>query len=283
MQRNQSLKQIKVKEKTTNKLEKTLGFPYYLVLFILILAPMLFVVIYAFNDSNNLGAFDISITLNNFINFLKEPVFLKVLGESLYIAIISTMIALIIAYPLSFIMTRMKKGTQKIFILLITAPMWINMMIRTLAVKQIITMTFSSILGSNTAIIIGMVYIYLPFMVLPIYTSLVKIDDNLYESAYDLGANKLQTLIRVTLPLSLSGVLSGIMMVFLPTATALIVPAFLGNNKFMIGTLIESYMLNDNNFGAGAAISIILIIIIMLFMYTINKTDKYRGYSDEKV
>lgn len=283
MQRNQTFKASKQREPVKNKLERILGFPYLIILIVLILTPMLFVVLYAFNDSTSNNAFDIALTLDNFLNFLKEPVFLKVLGESLYIALLSTAFTLLIAYPLSYFMTRMNKQLQKIFILLVTAPMWINMMIRTLAVRQMINLTISSLLGSNTAIIIGMVYIYLPFMVLPIYTSLLKIDDNLYESAADLGANKIKTLFRVTIPLSLSGVLSGVMMVFLPTATALIVPAFLGNNKFMIGTLIESYMLNDNNFGAGAAISIVMIAIIMLFVYTIKKTDKYKGYDDEKV
>lgn len=283
MQRNQTFKASKQREPVKNKLERILGFPYLIILIVLILTPMLFVVLYAFNDSTSNNAFDIALTLDNFLNFLKEPVFLKVLGESLYIALLSTAFTLLIAYPLSYFMTRMNKQLQKIFILLVTAPMWINMMIRTLAVRQMINLTISSLLGSNTAIIIGMVYIYLPFMVLPIYTSLLKIDDNLYESAADLGANKIKTLFRVTIPLSLSGVLSGVMMVFLPTATALIVPAFLGNNKFMIGTLIENYMLNDNNFGAGAAISIVMIAIIMLFVYTIKKTDKYKGYDDEKV
>lgn len=283
MQRNQYLKRKNKKEKVSNKLEKSFGIPYFVVLIMLIILPMIFVVLYAFNETDSQNAFNIALTFKHFKNFLSEPVFLKVLAESLYIALISTFVALIIAYPLSYYMSRMSKGKQKIVVLLITAPMWINMMIRTLAVKQVIDLIYPPLIGSNTAIIIGMVYIYLPFMVLPIYTTMLKIDDNLYESASDLGANKLQTFVKVVVPLSLSGVLSGVMMVFLPTATALIVPVFLGNNKFMIGTLIEKYMLNYNNFGAGAAISIVMIVIIMLFVYAINKTDKYKGYDDEKI
>ena len=122
MQRNQTFKASKQREPVKNKLERILGFPYLIILIVLILTPMLFVVLYAFNDSTSNNAFDIALTLDNFLNFLKEPVFLKVLGESLYIALLSTAFTLLIAYPLSYFMTRMNKQLQKYLFCLSQLP-----------------------------------------------------------------------------------------------------------------------------------------------------------------
>ncbi|NLK12439.1 MAG: ABC transporter permease, partial [Candidatus Phytoplasma sp.] len=165
-----------------------------------------------------------------------------------------------------------------------TAPMWINMLIRANGLKQIFSMVAPNLLGTDFAIITGMVYMYLPYMVLPIYTSLSKIDDSLYESSADLGANKLQTIRKVIIPLSLSGVMSGIMMVFLPAATTLVVPKYLGDGKrYMIGNLIDEAILLKGNYGYGAAVSLILGILMMVLIYFIKKIDKYEEVlSNEK-
>ena len=126
-----------------------------------------------------------------------------------------------------------------------------------------------------------MTYVYLPFMVLPIYTVLSKIDISLYESASDLGANKLQTLIKVVIPLSISGVLSGIMMVFLPSATTLVVPKYLGAGRFLIGNLIENAMISQGDFGYGSSIALLMAGLILVFLYAIKKVDKYSEGGDE--
>ena len=133
---------------------------------------------------------------------------------SLWIAFTTTIVTLFIGYPLAYIMTRMKLKTQMTLLILINAPMWINMLLRVRALEQIIRMIFPFLIDSFGGVVIGLVYVYLPFMVLPIYAVLSKIDPNLMESAADLGASKFKTLIKVIIPLSLSGVLSGILMVF---------------------------------------------------------------------
>ncbi|MBE0701480.1 MAG: ABC transporter permease subunit, partial [Acholeplasmataceae bacterium] len=153
----------------------------------------------------------------------------------------------------------------------------INMLLRTRALQQVFEMVAPNLLGSNLAIVVGMTYIFLPFMVIPIYTVLSKLDPSLYESAADLGANKIQTIIRVIIPLSLTGILSGIMMVFLPAATTLVVPRYLGQGRYLIGNLIENAMIQQGRFGYGSAIAIVLSLVIMLFIFFIKKVDKYQG------
>ncbi|NLK12644.1 MAG: ABC transporter permease, partial [Candidatus Phytoplasma sp.] len=217
-------------KKTPVSLEKAVGLPYYILLAVLIVFPFSIMILYAFNNANT-GVFQIQFSLSNFTDFLSQPIFIRTMMESMYLATISTLISLVIAYPLSYIIVRQSTKKQLLLILLLTAPMWINMLIRANGLKQIFSMVAPNLLGTDFAIITGMVYMYLPYMVLPIYTSLSKIDDSLYESSADLGANKLQTIRKVIIPLSLSGVMSGIMMVFLPAATTLVVPKYLGDGK----------------------------------------------------
>jgi spermidine/putrescine transport system permease protein len=257
--------------------EHILGIPYYAVLIILIIIPIMMMVLYSIQAEQPTGVFVIRFTLEHYQRFLSETQFINLGLQSLYLAGYATLITLIIGYPLAYLISRQNQRTQLLLILLITAPMWVNILLRTRALQQVFEMLAPNLLGTDVAIILGMSYIYLPFMVLPIYAVLSKIEPNYFESAADLGANKFQTIVRVIIPLSLSGILSGIMMVFLPAATTLVIPKYLANNRYLIGNLIENAMIQQGRFGYGSAIAIVLSLVIMGFVYLIRKVDRYQG------
>ena len=271
----------KIKSKRKWTFEGFLGIPYQAVILILIVIPILLMLIYSFQSRASSQTFTLIFTLDNYLRFVNEPIFVGLMAESIGLAFVATLISVLIGYPLAYIIARSNTKTKTLLILLITAPMWINMLLRTKALEQVILMTAPNLIGTNVAIIIGMTYVYLPFMVLPIYTVLSKIDVSLYESASDLGANKIQTLIKVIIPLSISGVLSGIMMVFLPSATTLVVPKYLGAGRFLIGNLIENAMIAQGDFGYGSSIALLMAGLILIFLYLIKKVDKYTEGSDE--
>lgn len=273
----------KPKHKTKRQwtFEGFLGVPYQAVIGILILIPIVLMLIYSFQSRSSSQTFTLIFTLDNYLRFINEPIFVSLMAESIGLAFVATLISVVIGYPLAYVIARSNAKTKTLLILLITAPMWINMLLRTKALEQVILMTSPNLIGTNVAIIIGMTYVYLPFMVLPIYTVLSKIDMSLYESASDLGANKLQTLIKVIIPLSISGVLSGIMMVFLPSATTLVVPKYLGAGRFLIGNLIENAMIAQGDFGYGSSIALLMAGLILVFLYLIKKVDKYTEGGDE--
>lgn len=271
----------KMKSKRKWTFEGFLGIPYQAVILILIVIPILLMLIYSFQSRASSQTFTLIFTLDNYLRFVNEPIFVGLMAESIGLAFVATLISVLIGYPLAYIIARSNTKTKTLLILLITAPMWINMLLRTKALEQVILMTAPNLIGTNVAIIIGMTYVYLPFMVLPIYTVLSKIDVSLYESASDLGANKIQTLIKVIIPLSISGVLSGIMMVFLPSATTLVVPKYLGAGRFLIGNLIENAMIAQGDFGYGSSIALLMAGLILIFLYLIKKVDKYTEGSDE--
>jgi spermidine/putrescine transport system permease protein len=271
----------KFKTKRQWTFEGFLGVPYQAVIVVLILIPIILMLIYSFQSRASSQTFTLIFTLDNYLRFINEPIFVSLMAESIGLAFVATSISVLIGYPLAYIIARSNSKTKTLLILLITAPMWINMLLRTKALEQVILMTAPNLIGTNVAIIIGMTYVYLPFMVLPIYTVLSKIDMSLYESASDLGANKLQTLIKVIIPLSISGVLSGIMMVFLPSATTLVVPKYLGAGRFLIGNLIENAMIAQGDFGYGSSIALLMAGLILIFLYLIKKVDKYTEGGDE--
>jgi spermidine/putrescine transport system permease protein len=277
MARFQLLKTNKNQEKPNLAVEQVLGIPYFAVLIGLIVIPILMMILYSVQVERPGGVFTISFTLDHYLSFFNETLFIRLMLESIYLAFLSTLLTLIIGYPLAYIISRSKPRKQLLLILLISAPMWINMLLRTRALQQVFEMFAPHLLGTNIAIIIGMTYVFLPFMVLPIYTVLSKIDDSLFESAADLGANKFQTIVGVIIPLSLTGILSGIMMVFLPAATTLVVPKYLGQGRFLIGNLIENAMIQQGRFGYGSAIAIVLSLVIMALIYLMKKVDKYQG------
>lgn len=281
---------IERKKNGTKKVDfyEWLGLPYYLILLMLIVIPVLLIIMYAitFRDP---GSPIIRFTLRYFSMFLSERDFVKVLFESIRISVLTTVFTLLIGYPTAYFIARARLKTQVLLLLLMTAPMWINMLLRTLAWKQILEIdgpvvrflhflgfTNVQLLGTDFAIVLGMVYVFLPFMVLPIYTVISKIDPKLLEASHDLGANNRQTFLRVVLPLSVSGVLSGIIMVMLPSATTLVIPKYLGEGRYyLIGNLIEERFLKSGIWGYGSAIAIVLALIIMGMVYVTKKADRY--------
>lgn len=276
----EEVKVIKTK-KRLKPLNAILISPYYLILFSLILIPILIMVIYSFTKGDSRNLFQVSLTLENYINFFVTREFQVAMTRSIWLALLTTVSTLLIGYPLAYFITQTKPRTQMLLILLISAPMWINLVIRTVALRQVIDLIIPGIIGSNLAMVIGLVHVFLPFMVLPIYTVLLKIDPALIEAATDLGANRFKSFLKVTLPLSLSGVMSGILMVFLPAATTLVIPKYLGNNVFLIGNLIERVSILSGNIGYGAAIAIILSVIMMIMILIVKRFDKFKGAEDE--
>jgi spermidine/putrescine transport system permease protein len=227
--------------------------------------------------------------LSSFKRFFGDTSNLLVLWNSLKLALISTTICFAIGYPFAYLIAGAKPKKQALLILLVTAPMWVNMLLRVYAWRQIFDYegainklilalggTQIDFLASNVAAIIGMVYVYIPFMIIPIYTVLMKIDRSLLEAGQDLGANSKQIFRKIIFPLSIPGILSGITMVLLPTATTLVIPEYLSNNNYsLIGNVIERKFKIDGDWGFGSAISIVLALIIMLLVYFANKLDRF--------
>ncbi|MGI6787850.1 MAG: ABC transporter permease [Acholeplasmataceae bacterium] len=269
-----------IKKRKRDTLNTFLIMPYYLVLVGLILIPILIMVFSSFAEVDKNTLFKYTITINNYTNFFAKTEYLYAMGRSIWLALLTTISTLIIGYPLAYFITQTKPRTQALLILLISAPMWINLVIRTIAMRQIIDLIIPSIIKTDFAMIIGFVSIFLPFMVLPIYTVLLKIDPGLIEAATDLGASRFVAFLKVTLPLSLTGVMSGILMVFLPAATTLVIPKYLGNNVYLIGDIIERISILSGDIGYGAAIAIILSIIMMVMILLVKSFDKFKVNED---
>lgn len=266
---------------------RKLVWPYvgWATLFIII--PMLVILLYAITTTKPNQAASLQFTFENFIKFF-DPVFIRVLLKSLRIAAITTFFCLIIGYPLAYIISKQSPKMQTLLILLITIPMWINMLIRTyawvslLSDKGLINIVLSwfgmgpiKMLETDFAVVLGMVYNFLPFMIIQIYTVLSKLDHSLVEASYDLGANRYQTFRKVIFPLSLSGVISGITLVFLPSLSTFVIPKLLGGGSyFLIGNLIENQFINIGNFHFGSAISLIMAVLIMISMQIADRYDR---------
>ena len=212
--------------------------PYLIWMSLFIVVPMLLILLYAVTEGGN-SVMTVQFTLNNFIRFF-DPVFIKVLFKSLQIAFITTLISIIIGYPIAYVIANMGERFQNLFILLITLPMWINMLVRTYTWISILSDNglINSVLAyfglppvtlmyTDFAVILGIVYNFLPFMILQIYTVLAKLDKALIQASYDLGANRFQTFRRVVFPLSIPGVISGITLVYLPAVSTFVIPMFL--------------------------------------------------------
>ena len=250
--------------------------PYLVWMAIFIVVPMFLVVYYAFTVTTPEGA---SFSLANFSRFF-EPIYLRVLWRSLYMALLSTAVCLVLGYPAALIMVGNAFERKHVLLLLFVVPMWMNFLLRTYAWLTILerngflnfllgklNLPTLNILYTNSAVILGMVYNFLPFMVLPIYSVLRKIDPGVIEAAADLGANPFRVFTKVILPLSLPGVVSGITMVFMPALTTFVISRLLGGGQFtLIGNLIEQQFLVVGDWGCGSAISVVMIILILLSM-----------------
>ncbi len=264
-----------------------MAYPYILWISIIIVLPMLLIVLYAFTTPGN-DVITFRFTFENFIKFVSDPIFMNVLKQSLKVAIITTILCVLLGYPAAYIIANASEKKKIILVLIITLPMWINMLVRTYAWMGILQdngvinsiLSFLNIkpikmLHTDFAVILGMVYNFIPFMILQIYTSLTKMDKSYLEAADDLGANKVQSFLRITLPLSIPGVISGITLVFLPAVSSFFIPKLLGGGQYvLIGNVIESQFLTSGNWNFGSAISMIMAVIIMMSMYITKKIDK---------
>ena len=248
---------------------KHLGIPYALFMAIFVVFPLLLIIYYAFTDPDT-GR----ISLVNFTDFFTSNANLTALFTSFALAILTTAICLLLAYPAAYILARTNINKNGVMLLLFILPMWINFVLRTAAMKELLFSLgmFNSNKMSFVNTLIGMVYDYLPFAILPIYTVLEKLDKNVLEASADLGASGSQTLFKVTIPLSMPGIVSAISMILLPTMTSYVVSDTLGNgNITIIGKLIENQFSVMYNWNAGSAIAMILLVLIFGTMLITGK------------
>ena len=278
--------------------------PYTLWMLVFTLLPCILIAYYAFTDTN--GAF----TLDNFRSFwdsnnsmrenlralagdevdatvARGSVNVDTLVYSLWMAFLCTAISLLLGYPAALFMADRKMKMGSTIVVLFIIPMWMNFLLRTIAWMSLlednglinaflewIGIGRKHLMYNQSAVLLGMVYNFLPFMVFPIYTSLSKLDPKLGEAAQDLGCNEFRTLLRVTMPLSIPGVISGITMVFMPSVTTFFIPRVLGGgNTQMFGDLIESTFLVAGNWNLGSALSLIMMILILISLSILRKAD----------
>lgn len=264
-----------------SKSRKMLSLPFLFWSALFILIPLCMVFYYGFTDKNG------SFTLQNLFA-IATPEHSKALWEAIKLSIVSTIICLLLAYPLAMILSNIRTAQKSFIILIFILPMWMNFLLRTLAwqtllekrgvinsVLSALHLPALNIINTPAAIILGMVYNFLPFMVLPIYNVLIKIDKNLIHAARDLGANGVKTFLHITLPLSISGVISGITMVFVPALTTFVISRLLGGNKILlIGNVIEQEFTVTGNWHLGSGLSIVLMLFIIFNMVLSVVTDK---------
>lgn len=278
------MKKIIKQNTEVEKKETRLAYPYILWSILFIVIPLVLVVYYSFIRTDDFGG--IHFTLSNYKEVF-DPLFYKVFIRSFILAGVATILCIFIGYPVAYIISKMELSKGATLILLFILPMWMNFLLRTYAWitilgKNGILNSFlsifhippTSLLYTNTAVLLGMIYNYLPFMVLPIYTSLQKIDDDLVNAARDLGANGVTVFRKVIFPLSMPGVMSGITMVFMPCVTTFAISRLLGGGKTMlVGDLIEQQFTTVGDWNFGSAVSIIMMIVILISMGIMNKFD----------
>lgn len=272
-----------------------LAIPYMIWAGLMLILPMALIALYSIVEPGN-SIISFSLTLEHYVKFFTDPDFLIVLWRSLVIALKTTVICLLLGYPVAYFIARSSEKMQNILVLCITLPTWINMLVRTYAWIGLLSeggmaQRFLSLLGlGNTellytegAVLLGMVYNFVPFMILQINTSLCKMDHSLLEASADLGANPVQAFFRVTLPLSLPGVINGITLVFLPAVSSFFIPKLLGGGQyFLIGNLIENQFITVGEWNFGSAISMIMAAVMMLLMMLVRKVEvRNRGGKEE--
>lgn len=251
---------------------RSLGIPYAIFLLLFVVAPLIVLIYYAFTNGQGQPS------LENLIGFFSNPNTLGTLVYSFAIAIVTTIVCLLLAYPVAYILGTSNWKNKDVIIMVFVMPMWINFSLRITALKEILTL-----LEGNLAMhpflnsVIGMTYDFLPFMILPIYNSISRMDGSLKEAAMDLGANSVQTFLKITLPLSVPGIISGASMVFLPAMTNYVVLDMLYNSTYIMGSLIGSYFAAYNWHG-GSMIALVLLAIICLFtLLSSGDEEEVRG------
>ncbi len=267
------------KENTFRKNIMAAPYLFWSVVFIII--PLCMILYYALTDKS--GAF----TIEN-IAAIASIGHARALWRSLLLSLISTVLCFLLAYPLAMILSNMKGNKNSLLILIFILPMWMNFLLRTLAWQTLLEktgvingiLTFLGlpalrIINTSYAIVLGMVYNFLPFMVLPLYNALCKIDENVINAAKDLGANKIQTFLRVILPLSVPGIISGVTMVFVPALTTFVISTLLGGSKvLLIGNVIEQEFTQASNWHLGSGLSIVLMLFIVVNMVITGILEK---------
>lgn len=244
---------------------KQLCIPYALFLLFFVVAPLFVIIYYAF--TNGSGKF----TVENLVGFFSSPNTVGTLVYSFAIAIVTTVLCLLLAYPIAYILARSNIRKKSVIVMIFVLPMWINFTLRITALKEILTLlegnlAFHPFLNS----VIGMTYDFLPFMILPMYTALMKMDNSLVEAANDLGATPTQAFMKVILPLSVPGIISGVTMVFLPSMTNYVVLDMLYNSTYIMGSLIGSYFA-AYDWHNGSMIALVLLLLILIVTLFTNK------------
>ena len=259
--------------------------PYVLWSFLLIVLPLALILLYSITTGDN-PLITIHFTLDNFRK-ISDPIYLNVFIKSLQMGLITTGVCLVLAYPMAYIISKFDESSQNILILLVTIPMWINTLLRTYAwisllsdngiinsLFKLLGLNQQTMMYTNFSVVMGLVCDLLPFMVIPIHTSLAKMDHSLVEAASDLGANRFQTFTKVILKLSLPGVINGVSMVFLLSISSFVIPQLLGGHQFvLIGNLIENQFISVGDWNFGSSISVILAVIILAMMGFMKKID----------
>ncbi len=248
---------------------KDLCLPYGLFMLLFIIFPLLLIVYYAFTDA--VGNF----TFDNFVNVFSESSNFQVIGISILVGSLNTVFCLLIAYPIAFILSNSKLNKNKVLVYLFILPMWINFVIRTIATRDLLS--FLDISSANhplLATIIGMVYNYLPFAILPLYSTMLKLDKAQIEASYDLGANHVQTFFKSILPMSMPGVISATLMTFMPTMSSYVIADKLGGGKTtLIGNLI-ALKFDLANYNVGSVLALIMLFMIGLTLILTKNTKK---------
>ena len=259
----------------------------WLVLFVMI--PNIMIIGTSFLTRDEANLIEMTFTLDNYVR-LADPLYFKVLMHSFYMAIVATLLCLIIGYPFAYIVAKMPAKWRPIMLFLVIVPFWTNSLIRTYGLKIVLGtqgVLNKSLLAldiidkplrimySGTAVMIGLVYILLPFMILPLYSAIEKLDDTYLEAAKDLGANKLQTLLKVVLPLTMPGIIGGCLLVLLPALGMFYISDLLGGAKnLLIGNVIKSQVLNARDWPFGAATSIALTMAMAVMLYAYYRAGK---------
>lgn len=250
--------------------------PYAVWALLFIIAPLCMVVYYAFTDST--GAFSLN-------SIAQIPAYFSTILESVLYGFAATVICLVLGYPFAYFISRHSERKQRTTVLLVMLPMWMNFLIRTYSwmtilgdtgvinsVLEAVGLSPAKLINTGGAVILGMVYNFLPYMILPIYSVLSKLDGSLIEAAQDLGSNKRQVFQRVIMPLSMPGVLSGITMVFVPCVSTFYITQKLGGGQVvLIGDVIETQFQSANNYNLGASLSLVLMVLILVSLSVMNK------------
>ncbi|MCD1148024.1 ABC transporter permease [Peptoniphilus sp. KCTC 25270] len=255
----------------------SIPFIFWTVLFVIL--PLLLVVVYAFNGVKSMDMQSFTFSLENFTRFF-ESLYIRILIRSVWLALASTAVCLIMGYPIAYIISQMEAKKGSMYILLFIIPMWMNFLLRTYAWITLLGRNgvLNRILGliglgpfdmmyNQGSILMGMIYNFLPFMVLPIYTILTKMDHSLIDAAKDLGATPRMVFQKVILPLSVPGITSGILMCFIPALSTFVISSLLGGNKYyLVGNLIEQQYRFTGNWPFGSAVSVVLIVIMFVLL-----------------